>query len=146
MDNLESAICDIQEQIAEVRSKRAEFDQALEGLETRWLMLKGKPSDTLRHRCPHCGAHSVCPQAYGEDCPLEATAPAGMTPMAWSETLCPGPTGPLIQQKTAFDKASLYSSSFKVWRLSRPARSLTDTPDKSERANAVSRAARRMCR
>jgi len=73
MDNLESAICDIQEQIAKLRSKRVEFDEALE---TRWRMLEGKPPETHRHRCPHCGAYSVCPQAYGEDCPLEATAPA----------------------------------------------------------------------
>ena len=75
MDNLESAICDIQEAIAEVRSKRVELDQALEALETRRLMLEGKPPQTHRHRCPHCGAYSVCPLAYGEDCPLDATAP-----------------------------------------------------------------------
>jgi hypothetical protein len=76
MDNLESAVCDIQEEIAEVPCKRVELDQALEALETGRLMLEGKPPETHRHRCPHCGAYSVCPQAYGEDCPLEATAPA----------------------------------------------------------------------
>ena len=76
MDNLESAICDVQEEIAEVRSKREELDQTLEALETLWLMLEDKPPETHRHRCPHCGAYSVCPQAYGEDCPLEARAPA----------------------------------------------------------------------
>ncbi len=76
MDNLESAICDVQEEIAQIRSRRAAIDQALEALETRWRMLEGKPPETHRHRCPHCGAYSVCPQAYGEDCPLEATAAA----------------------------------------------------------------------
>jgi hypothetical protein len=76
MNNLESAITDVQEEIAQPGSQRAVLDHALEALETRWLMLEGKPPETHRHRCPHCGAHSVCPQAYGEDCPLEATAPA----------------------------------------------------------------------
>ncbi len=76
MDNLESAVEDIQEEIAEVRSKRVELAQALEALETRWRMLEGKLPEMHRHRCPHCGAYSVCPQAYGEDCPLEATAAA----------------------------------------------------------------------
>jgi uncharacterized OB-fold protein len=76
MDNLEGAICDIQREIAEVRAKRMERDQALEALEMRWRMLEGKPPETHGHRCPHCGAYSVCPPAYGEDCPLEATAPA----------------------------------------------------------------------
>ena len=76
MDNLESAICGVHEEIAEARSKRVELDEALKALETPWRMLEGKPPETHRHRCPHCGAYSVCPQAYGEDCPLEATAPA----------------------------------------------------------------------
>jgi hypothetical protein len=76
MDNLESAICDVQEEIAQVRSRRLELDQTLEALETRWRMLADKPPETHRHRCPHCGAYSVCPRAYGEDCPLEARAPA----------------------------------------------------------------------
>jgi hypothetical protein len=39
-------------------------------------MLEGKEPETHHHHCPHCGAWSVCPQAYGEDCPLEAGAPA----------------------------------------------------------------------
>jgi len=69
MDNLESAICDVQEEIAEVRSKREELDQTLEALETLWLMLEGKPPDTHRHRCPHCGAYSVCSQAYEDGLP-----------------------------------------------------------------------------
>jgi hypothetical protein len=76
MDNLESAICDIREEIAEARSKRIELDEVLEALETRWRMLEGKPLEIHRHRCPHCDAYSVCPQAYGEDCPLEAAASA----------------------------------------------------------------------
>ncbi len=76
MDNPESAICDVQEEITQVRSRRAELDQALEALETRWRMLEGKPPEAHRHRCPHCGTYAVGPQAYGEDCPLEATAPA----------------------------------------------------------------------
>ncbi len=76
MDNLESAICDVQEEIAQVRSRRAELDQALQALETRWRMLEGKAPETHRHRCPHCGSYAVCPQAYGEDCPLDAAAPA----------------------------------------------------------------------
>ncbi len=76
MDNLTSAICEVQEKITEARLARERLDQTLEALETRWLMLEGKPPETHRHRCPHCGAYSVCPQAYGEDCPLEATAPA----------------------------------------------------------------------
>jgi hypothetical protein len=78
VDNLESAIRDVQEEIAEVLSKRVELDRALEALETCWLMLQGEPPETHRHRCPHCGAYSVCPQAYGEDCPLEATALGGL--------------------------------------------------------------------
>ncbi len=76
MDNLESAICDVREEVALALSKRATLDQVLEALEARWRMLEGKQPETHRHRCPHCGAYSVCPQAYGEDCPLEATAPA----------------------------------------------------------------------
>ena len=76
MDNLESAIVDVQEEIALVRSTRDQLDQTLEAVETRWRMLEGKPPESHRHRCPHCGAYSVCLQAYGEDCPLEATAPA----------------------------------------------------------------------
>jgi hypothetical protein len=76
MDNLESAISDVRDEIAQVRSTRAELDRALEALETRWRMLEGKSPETHRHRCLHCGAYAVCPQAYGEDCPLEATAPA----------------------------------------------------------------------
>jgi hypothetical protein len=39
-------------------------------------MLMGKEPDTHHHRCAHCGVWAVCPQAYGEDCPLEANAPA----------------------------------------------------------------------
>ena len=76
MNNLESAITDVQEEIAQLRSQRAVLEEALEAVETQWLMLEGKPPETHRHHRPHCGAYSVCPQAYGEDCPLEATAPA----------------------------------------------------------------------
>jgi hypothetical protein len=76
MDNLESAICDLREEIAQLRSTRDGLDRILEAPETRWRMLEGKPPEAHRHRCPHCGAYSVCPQAYGEDCPLEANAPA----------------------------------------------------------------------
>jgi hypothetical protein len=76
IDNLDSAICDIQKEITEAQTNRAELDQAPEALETRWLILEGKPPETHRQRCSHCGGYSVCPQAYGEDCPLEGTAPA----------------------------------------------------------------------
>jgi len=76
LDNLESAKADVQEEIGELRTRRMELDHALQEPEDRWRMLEGKPPETHRHRCPHCGAYSVCPQAYGEDCPLEATAPA----------------------------------------------------------------------
>ena len=40
MNNLESVICDIQEKIVEARLRRAQLDQALEALETRWRMLE----------------------------------------------------------------------------------------------------------
>jgi hypothetical protein len=42
VDSLESAICDIREEIVDLRSRRVELDQALEALETRWLMLEGQ--------------------------------------------------------------------------------------------------------
>ena len=76
MDNLESAIADIEDQITELRRQRAALDRGLRELENRRRMLEGKPPPAHHHRCPHCGAYAVCPQAYGEDCPLEATAPA----------------------------------------------------------------------
>ncbi len=75
MDNLESTIADIEDE-TQFRSRRMRLDNDLEQCETLWLMLRGKSPDSHRHRCPPCGAYSVCPQAYGEDCPLEATAPA----------------------------------------------------------------------
>jgi hypothetical protein len=76
MDNLESVIIDTEEQVAELLAHRAELDRNLQKLERRRRMLEGKEPETHHHRCPHCGAWSVCPQAYGEDCPLEAGAPA----------------------------------------------------------------------
>src|SRR5215470_3463337 len=76
MDNLESAIGDLQEEIAQLRATRAELDRTLEALEARWRMLEDKGPELHRHRCLHCGAYAVCPQAYGEDCPLKPTAPA----------------------------------------------------------------------
>jgi DNA repair exonuclease SbcCD ATPase subunit len=76
MDNLESAITDVEEEVAELLERRAELDRNLQQMESRHRMLQGKESEMHHHRCPHCGAWSVCPQAYGEDCPLEATAPA----------------------------------------------------------------------
>ena len=72
MDNLESAIADIEEQVAELLARRAELDDTLRELERQRRMLEGKEPATHHHRCPHCGAIAVCPQAYGEDCPLEA--------------------------------------------------------------------------
>jgi DNA repair exonuclease SbcCD ATPase subunit len=76
MDNLESAVAETEEQVAELLARRAELDRNLQELEQRHRMLEGKEPEAHRHRCPHCGAYSVCPQAYGEDCPLDATAPA----------------------------------------------------------------------
>jgi hypothetical protein len=76
MDNLESAIIDSEEEVSELLVRRTELDRSLQELERRHRMLEGKAPDPHQHRCPHCGAYSVCPQAYGEDCPLEATAPA----------------------------------------------------------------------
>ena len=76
MDNLESAIIETEEQVAELVTRRAELDRKLRELEQRHRMLAGKEPENHHHRCPHCGARAVCPQAYGEDCPLEARAPA----------------------------------------------------------------------
>ncbi len=76
MDSLESAIIDTEERISELMARRARLDRNLQELERLHGMLEGKPAETHRHRCPHCSAYSVCPQAYGEDCPLEAAAPA----------------------------------------------------------------------
>jgi hypothetical protein len=76
LDNLESTILDIQEEICELRSRRTQIDKELEHRKTSKLELQGRPPDSHRHRCPHCGAYAVCPQAYGEDCPLEPAAPA----------------------------------------------------------------------
>jgi len=53
MDNLESAISDVHEEVAQLQARRAELDHALEALETRWRMLEGKSPETHRHRCPH---------------------------------------------------------------------------------------------
>jgi len=63
MDNLESAICEVQEEIVQIRLARDGLDRILEPLETVWLMLEGRPSRAHRHRCPHCGAYAVCPLA-----------------------------------------------------------------------------------
>ena len=76
MDNLESTIIDTEEEVAELLERRTELDCNLQQLERRHRMLTGKDPDAHHHRCPHCGAWAACPQAYGEDCPLEATAPA----------------------------------------------------------------------
>ena len=79
MDNLESAIADLEEQITQLLAHRAELDQALRQLEKQRRMMEGKEPERHHHRCPHCGAFAVCPQAYGEDCPLEAGAPVDCT-------------------------------------------------------------------
>jgi hypothetical protein len=76
MDNLESAIADLEEQIAQLRARRAELDKTLRELESQRKMMAGEEPERHHHRCPHCGALAACPQAYGEDCPLEADAPA----------------------------------------------------------------------
>jgi hypothetical protein len=76
MDNLESAITDLEAQVTELMARRAELDRNLQELESRHRMLEGKQPATHHHRCTHCGAWAVCPQAYGEDCPLDANAPA----------------------------------------------------------------------
>jgi hypothetical protein len=73
-------------------------------------MLDGKPPETHRHRCPHRGAYSVCPQAYGEDCPLEGTAPADCRSDPYGErrTLCttvpPVPDQPKRNQRREGDR------------------------------------------
>ena len=77
MDNLEGTLIDTEEQLAELLARRAELDLELRQLQRRHRMLMGKEPDTHHHRCAHCGVWAVCPQAYGEDCPLEANAPAG---------------------------------------------------------------------
>ena len=76
MDNLESAIADIKDQVAELLARRAQLDDTLRELERQRRMMEGKEPAAHQHRCPHCGAIAVCPQAYGEDCRLEAGAPA----------------------------------------------------------------------
>jgi len=76
MDNLESAIGDIEDQVAELLARRAELDDTLQELQRQHRMMEGKEAAAHHHHCPHCGAIAVCPQAYGEDCPLEAAAPA----------------------------------------------------------------------
>ena len=76
MDSLESAIIDTQEEVAALVARRAAIDRDLLELQRRHRMLTDRNLVPHHHHCPHCGVWSVCPQAYGEDCPLEATAPA----------------------------------------------------------------------
>ena len=70
LDNLESAICDVHEEIAQIRSQRSEIDKALKALEMRWRMLEGKPSETHRHRAAPIAAHTRSARRHtGKDCP-----------------------------------------------------------------------------
>jgi hypothetical protein len=67
VDNLESVICDIQEEIADLRSRRVKLDQTLEALETRaggWSKVsRPRPTSTAVRIC---GEYSICPPAYRE--------------------------------------------------------------------------------
>lgn len=76
MDSLEAAMAEVEEEISELRRKRAELGSALHGLENRRRLLEGKPAAGHHHLCPHCGDYAVCPQAYGGPCPLEPSTPA----------------------------------------------------------------------
>ena len=74
MDNLESAIAEVQEEIAQVRLTRAELDQTLEALETRWRMLEGKPPEISPPPLPSLRRVCGLSADLRQDCPLDAMA------------------------------------------------------------------------
>jgi DNA repair exonuclease SbcCD ATPase subunit len=76
MDNLDAAVVEIEERIAELGRRRTELERELTKLEDRKRQLQGALREAHRHRCPHCGGEAVCPEAYGNECPLAPDAPA----------------------------------------------------------------------
>ena len=76
MDNLESAIAEVEEEILELQRRRTELEDTLRELENRKRLLEGETGPGHHHRCPHCGGYAVCPQACGDECPLDPGTPA----------------------------------------------------------------------